>query len=53
MGVDPALTAALSGDLAAIESILAVLPTPLVLVEPGTARVLYATDAAHRMAGGA
>ena len=26
---------------------------PLILVEPGTARMLYANAAAHRMAGGA
>jgi serine phosphatase RsbU (regulator of sigma subunit)/PAS domain-containing protein len=36
-----------------VEPILDVLPVPLLLVEPGTARMLYANAAAHRLAGGA
>lgn len=53
MGVEPALTAAVGDGLVDVEPILDVLPTPLVLVEPGTARIVYANAAAHRMAGGA
>ena len=53
MGVEPALTAAVGGGLVDVEPILDVLPIPLILVEPGTARMLYANAAAHRMAGGA
>jgi serine phosphatase RsbU (regulator of sigma subunit)/PAS domain-containing protein len=45
---EPALSAAL-----VVEPILDVLPVPLVLVEPGSARFLYANAAAHRLAGGA
>jgi serine phosphatase RsbU (regulator of sigma subunit)/PAS domain-containing protein len=45
---EPALSAALS-----VEPLLDALPVPLVLVEPGTARMLYANAAAHRLAGGA
>jgi PAS domain-containing protein len=36
-----------------VEPILDVLPVPLVLVEPVTARILFANTAAHRLAGGA
>jgi PAS domain-containing protein len=53
VGVEPALTAAVGGGLVDVEPILDVLPIPLILVEPGTARMLYANTAAHRMAGGA
>jgi PAS domain S-box-containing protein len=34
------------------EGVLDVLPTPLLLIEPGTARVFFANRAAHRLAGG-
>ncbi|WP_157592713.1 SpoIIE family protein phosphatase [Solirubrobacter soli] len=47
MSLEPALSAALD-----VEPILDVLPVPLLLVEPGTARMLYANEAAHRLAGG-
>jgi len=45
---EPALSAALD-----VERILDVLPVPMILVEPGTARVLFANAAACRLAGGA
>ena len=48
MSSEPALSAALD-----VEPILDVLPVPMVLVEPGSARMLYANAAAHRLAGGA
>ena len=35
-----------------VEPILDVLPVPMIIVEPGTARLLYANAAAHRLAGG-
>jgi PAS domain-containing protein len=35
-----------------VEPILDVLPVPLIVVEPGSARVLYANAAAHKLAGG-
>jgi PAS domain S-box-containing protein len=41
------------GSVALLEPVLGVLPTPKLLVEPGTARVLYANPAARRLAGGA
>jgi PAS domain-containing protein len=50
--VEPALTAAVGGGLVDVEPILDILPVPLILVEPGTARMVYANVAAHRMAGG-
>ena len=53
MGVEPAFSAVLGDGLVDVEPILDVLPIPLILVEPGTARMLYANAAAHRMAGGA
>src|SRR5215213_6918553 len=40
------------GSLARLEPVLDAIPTPVVLVEPGTARVLYVNPAAHRAAGG-
>jgi PAS domain S-box-containing protein len=45
VGVEPAV--------AGLEGILDVLPSPLLLIEPVTARVFYANRAAHRLAGGA
>ena len=47
MSSEPALSAAFD-----VEPILDVLPVPMVLVEPGTARMLYANAAAHRLAAG-
>jgi hypothetical protein len=44
---EPVLSAALD-----VEPILDVLPVPMFLVEPGTARMLYANAAAHQLAGG-
>jgi PAS domain-containing protein len=44
---EPALSAAFD-----VEPVLDVLPVPLILVEPDTARMLYANAAAHRLAGG-
>jgi serine phosphatase RsbU (regulator of sigma subunit)/PAS domain-containing protein len=35
-----------------VEPILDVLPVPLIVVEPGSARMLYANAAAHKLAGG-
>src|SRR3954471_24683428 len=40
-----------SGSLG-VEPILDVLPVPLMVVEPGSARTLYANAAAHKLAGG-
>ena len=40
------------GSLTQLEPILDAVPTPLMLIEPGTARVLYINPAAHRLAGG-
>src|SRR3954452_6129784 len=40
------------GSLGQLEPVLDAVPTPLLLVEPGTARVLYVNPAAHRLAGG-
>jgi serine phosphatase RsbU (regulator of sigma subunit)/PAS domain-containing protein len=47
VSLEPALSAALD-----VEPILDVLPVAMFLVEPGTARLLYANAAAHRLAGG-
>jgi PAS domain S-box-containing protein len=44
VGVEPAV--------AGLGGVLDVLPSPLLLIEPGTARVFYANRAAHRLAGG-
>jgi hypothetical protein len=41
------------GSISLLEPILDVLPSPKLLVEPGTGRVVYANPAAHRLAGGA
>ena len=41
------------GSIKLLEPILDALPSPKLLIEPGTARVLYANPAAHRLAGGA
>jgi PAS domain S-box-containing protein len=35
-----------------LEQLLDTMPTPLLLIEPGTARVVFANEAASRMAGG-
>jgi len=40
------------GSLTQLEPVLDAVPTPLLLIEPGTARVLYINPAAHRLAGG-
>ena len=40
------------GSLTQLEPVLDAVPTPLLLVEPDTARVLYVNAAAHRLAGG-
>src|SRR4051794_31271861 len=40
------------GSLTQLEPLLDPIPTPVALVEPGTARVLYVNAAAHRLAGG-
>jgi serine phosphatase RsbU (regulator of sigma subunit)/PAS domain-containing protein len=40
------------GSISLLEPILDVLPSPKLLIEPGTGRVLYANPAAHRIAGG-
>src|SRR5918994_4377790 len=40
------------GSLPQLEPLLDALPTPVMLIEPGTARVLYINPAAHRLAGG-
>src|ERR687889_1199725 len=40
------------GSLSKLEPVLDAVPTPLMLIEPGTARVLYVNPAAHRLAGG-
>ncbi|HEY6889492.1 MAG TPA: SpoIIE family protein phosphatase [Solirubrobacter sp.] len=47
MSSEPALSAVFD-----VEPILDVLPVPTILVEPGTARILHANAAAHRLAGG-
>jgi PAS domain S-box-containing protein len=41
-----------NGSIKLLEPILDALPSPKMLIEPGTARVLYANPAAHRLAGG-
>ncbi len=41
-----------TGSLTQLEPVLDAVPTPLLLIEPGTARVLYINPAAHRLAGG-
>src|SRR5829696_1081778 len=41
-----------TGSLAQLEPVLDAVPTPLLLIEPGTARILYINPAAHRLAGG-
>src|SRR3954469_16344839 len=41
-----------TGSVALLEPVLDLLPSPPLLIEPGTARVLYANAAAHRLAGG-
>ena len=40
------------GSLSQLEPVLDAVPTPVLVVEPGTARILYANPAAHRLAGG-
>src|SRR5688500_20344995 len=40
------------GSISQLEPVLDAVPTPLLLIEPGTARVLYVNPAAHRLAGG-
>lgn len=52
MNLEPALTSAVARSGLDVEPILDVLPVPLVLVEPGSARMLYANAAAHKLAGG-
>ena len=42
-----------AGSTTLLEPVLDALPTPKLLVEPGTGRMLYANQAAHRLAGGA
>jgi serine phosphatase RsbU (regulator of sigma subunit)/PAS domain-containing protein len=39
-------------DLSSLEAAFDLLPTPALLVEPGSARVVFANRAAHRLAGG-
>src|SRR5918997_92131 len=41
-----------AGSISLLEPVLDALPSPKLLVEPGTGRVLYANPAAHRLAGG-
>jgi serine phosphatase RsbU (regulator of sigma subunit)/PAS domain-containing protein len=41
-----------TGSLTQLEPVLDAVPTPLLLIEPGTARVLYINPAAHELAGG-
>ncbi len=41
-----------TGSLTQLEPVLDAVPTPLLLIEPGTARVLYVNPAAHQLAGG-
>ena len=41
-----------TGSLTLFEPVLDAVPTPLLLIEPGTARVLYVNPAAHALAGG-
>jgi PAS domain-containing protein len=50
MGADPTVSSV--PGLEAAAGILDLLPTPLFLVEPGSARVLFANREAHRLAGG-
>src|SRR4051794_14774426 len=40
------------GSVAPLEPVLDAIPAAVVLVEPGSGRVLYANPAAHRLAGG-
>jgi PAS domain S-box-containing protein len=47
MGTEPAVAAARLP-----QEVLDLLPSPLLLIEPGTARVLFANRAAHALAGG-
>src|SRR4051812_6603294 len=42
-----------TGSVTLLEPVLDAVPSPLLIVEPGTARVLYANAAADRFAGGA
>jgi serine phosphatase RsbU (regulator of sigma subunit)/PAS domain-containing protein len=53
VGAEPAVSAPLGGDLAALAPVLEALPSPLLLIAPGTADVFHANAAAHRLAGGA
>lgn len=46
------LAAHLSNQQQWLESVLNLIPIAFVLMEPGTGRVLFANQAAHRMAGG-
>jgi PAS domain S-box-containing protein len=41
-----------TGSVKLLEPVLDLLPTPAVLIEPGTARVVYANPAAQRITGG-
>ncbi len=41
-----------AGSISLLEPVLDALPSPKLLIEPGTGRVLYANPAAHRLAGG-
>ena len=41
-----------TGSVAVLEPVLDLLPSPAVLLEVGTARVLYANSHADRLAGG-
>ena len=52
MGVEPALSAVVAVGLVDVEPILDVLPIPLILVEPSSARMLFANGAAQRFVGG-
>jgi len=47
--VEPALSATSESG---IEPILDVLPVPLLVIEPGSARIIFANAAAHALAGG-
>ena len=42
-----------AGSISLLEPVLDALPSPKLLIEPGTGRMLYANPAAHRLAGGA
>ncbi len=46
------LAAHLTNQQQWLESVLNLLPIPFLLIEPGTGRALFASQAAHRMAGG-